>query len=111
MQLSLPVAVLALLGAAEAAPHILIRVKPGFFASETTVVHADGSRTNIGYTINGCKSNISGMKQVCVDSGKKRAHVIYDSGYKRCFRQSRTWGTPGCLECMNFEFSQATCNW
>jgi hypothetical protein len=112
MKLSLTVTALALmLSAAEAAPRIEMRIKSGFFATETTVFHASGSRTNLGYLVDSCKHNVGGMKDICVDSARRRAHVLYKDGYKRRFRQGRTWIPAGCPECLNIDFPQATCNW
>lgn len=112
MKLSFAVtAIAAMLGVAEAAPRIEIRVQPGFFNTQTTVFHASGEKTNLGFFVDNCRSNVGNMRQVCVDSGRKRAHVTYKDGYKRCFRQSRAWAPPNCPGCMNFDFSQSACNW
>lgn len=100
-----------MLGVAEAAPRIEMRIQPGFFNTVTTVIHASGVRDNVGFLVDGCRHNVAGMREVCVDAGMRRAHVLYTSGFKRCYRQTASWAPPHCAECRNIDYTEAVCNW
>ncbi|KAM0421423.1 hypothetical protein ACHAPT_010777 [Fusarium lateritium] len=112
MKFSLPTAVfaLSLLGAADAA-RIEIRTTtgPGLIpVTSTTYVGDDGKRYGLGGFNDGY-------------SGRKRAHIIYSGGTKKCFRQTREssklcGGGEGCYNgvcnrCWEYDFTVATCNW
>jgi len=126
MRLTLPTALLALTlstPSVSAAPRVEISITtgPGLIPVGSTVLyHADGTKKNFGYFLDGCKS-ASGIKQFCLDSGNKRGHVTYSDGYKRCFRQTSEsselcGGDEGCYKgvcnrCWKYKYTVAGCNW
>lgn len=115
---------LSLLGVTDAARiEISTTTGPGLIPSSSTVlIGNDGKRNNLGYFQDGCKkTKFSFIKNMCIDSGKKRAHVNYTSGLKRCFRQTKSssklcGGDESCFRgvcnrCWTYVFTEAKCNW
>ena len=126
MKLTLPTATLALslLGAADgarietyvttgAAP---IRVYSSVYYGD------DGKHYNLGAFDNGCrKTKYDWIKQICIDSDRERAHVVYSGGTRKCFKltkqSSGTCGGPsGCWEnicqtCWTYVYTSTKCTW
>ncbi|KAJ4329128.1 hypothetical protein N0V84_000488 [Fusarium piperis] len=126
MKFSLPVAVFALsLFSAGDAAKIEIRTTTGpaiLPFTDTTYVGDDGKDYDLGDFQDGCrKTKYNWIKQICLDSNKKRGHIVYSGGTKNCFRLTHEWsklcgGSEGCYagvcnRCWEWDYTKAKCTW
>jgi hypothetical protein len=91
---------------------IRIRAYNGPPRRDTTVhIGNDNRELAVGFLLDGCRNNIGGIKTICIDDRRARAHVDYHSGIKRCFR--RTKSTQGNCDdwCWQWDYTQVNCDW
>ncbi|KEY69566.1 hypothetical protein S7711_09279 [Stachybotrys chartarum IBT 7711] len=124
MKFHLPVAVFTLLlGATDATYIEKLRVTgPGVVVSGSTTLFGNDGKSNIfhGYFSDGCRSgHWDWMRETCIDSNRQRAHVIYTSGLRRCFKEIQPqseicggdeacWGGV-CTRCWTYRYNEVKC--
>ncbi|KAG5746083.1 hypothetical protein H9Q70_011231 [Fusarium xylarioides] len=127
MKFTLPTAAfaLSLLGAADAARiETYVTTGPQIIPNYSSAYYGDDGKN---YPIDngfrdGCrKTKYDWIKEVCIDDGKLRAHIVYSGGTKKCFRRTSDMskacgGTAGCWQgvcqrCWTYVYTEAKCNW
>ncbi|XEV02821.1 hypothetical protein FSHL1_008108 [Fusarium sambucinum] len=87
--------------------------------SRTTYIADDGDRHGLGKFTDGCKKNsFPWMKEICIDDKRKRAHAVYQTNRKECFKVTHeTSGNCncepgwGCKTCYTKHYTTTACNW
>ncbi|KAH7251218.1 hypothetical protein BKA59DRAFT_452461 [Fusarium tricinctum] len=126
MKLALPTMVfsLSLLGAVDASRIELdVTTGPGIIPVYSSSYYDDkGKYYALGAFNDGCrKTEYDWIKQICIDSGKERAHVIYSGGSRNCYKVTKhtsklcggfsgCWGGV-CNRCWNYVYSKTACTW
>ena len=119
MKFALPATVLTLLLGVVDAAHLEVhyRVQPLMPVNHGAVYHIgnDGNRVYVDALIDGCKRNKGDISEICLDKPRTRAHVIYKSGIKRCFRETERirYGVSCGLTdiCYTWKYGQVACTW
>ncbi|CEI38466.1 hypothetical protein FVEN_g11718 [Fusarium venenatum] len=114
MKVDLAVALVSILGIAEAATPKIVTHVSSMGIGTSTYHDTSGKANGLGNWTDGCKgTSYDWIKQVCIDLPRKRAHIIYPNGTKRCFRQSSSKTSP-CgtgVTCTTTTLTESGCNW
>ncbi|KAM0345083.1 hypothetical protein ACHAPU_006969 [Fusarium lateritium] len=125
MKFSLPTIVaISLLGVSDASRiESYSTTGPGIIPVYSSAYFDDAGKSySIGTFLDGCrKTKFDWIKQVCIDSGKERAHVTYSGGSKNCYKISKSsskgcGGNEGCWKgvcnrCYTWVYSKTSCTW
>jgi hypothetical protein len=115
MKFDLAIALVSVLSVAEAAtPKIVVSLSSMGIGS-STYYDTGGKAHGLGGWTDGCKgTSYDWISQVCIDLPRKRAHIKYPTGIKRCFRTSSTKTTPcgsNNVVCTKTTMTESGCNW
>ncbi|CZR45487.1 uncharacterized protein FPRO_15337 [Fusarium proliferatum ET1] len=127
MKFTLPTAAfaLSLLGAADGArietyvttgPQILTNYSSAYFGDDGEMYPLGGGFRD------GCrKTKYDWVKEICIDDGKLRAHIVYSGGTKKCFKRTKDsskacGGSAGCWQgvcqrCWTYVYTETKCTW
>ncbi|RSM09787.1 hypothetical protein CDV31_007527 [Fusarium ambrosium] len=126
MKFSLPAVVfgLSLFGASDAAKiEIRATTGPGLIpVSSTTYIGDDRIAYPLGSSFDGCrKTSYNWIKEICIDSDRARAHIVYSGGTKKCFKRTRSssklcGGNESCNKgvcnrCWEYDYTVVKCTW
>lgn len=77
----------------------------------TSVTADNGDYYPLGYFLDGCKSS-GNIKQVCRDTTRKRGHVTWKNGVRRCLKETkRNTVRDGKNSYEYITYTSVSCTW